>query len=54
MRLCTLLYPQITADIAEAYPSGGDIWVVQREDDPASAMLNSSMLSEKYGGASRR
>jgi phenylpyruvate tautomerase PptA (4-oxalocrotonate tautomerase family) len=62
VRLCTLLCPpgirsdakkammeRVTADIAEAYPTDGDIWVVHREDDPASAMLNGGLLSEKYG-----
>jgi len=62
VRLCTLLCPpgikadakkammeRVSADIAEAYPSEGHTWVVHREDDPASAMLNGGLISEKYG-----
>jgi len=45
---------QVTADIAEAYPNEGHTWVVHREDDPASAMLNGSLMSEKYGQAPAR
>jgi phenylpyruvate tautomerase PptA (4-oxalocrotonate tautomerase family) len=61
VRLCTLLCPpgikadakkammeKVSADIAEAYPSEGHTWVVHREDDPASAMLNGSLMAEKY------
>jgi hypothetical protein len=53
VRLCTLLCPpgikadakkammqQVSADIAEAYPREGHTWVVHREDDPSSVMLN--------------
>jgi hypothetical protein len=67
VRLCTLLCPpgvradvkkammeRVTADIAEAYPNDGDIWVVHREDDPASAMLNGGLMSEKYAQAPAR
>jgi hypothetical protein len=39
----------VSADIAEAYPSEGHTWVVHREDDPGSAMLNRRLMSEKYG-----
>jgi phenylpyruvate tautomerase PptA (4-oxalocrotonate tautomerase family) len=62
VRLCTLICPpglkadakkammeNVSADIAEAYPSEGHTWVVHREDNPASAMLNGRLLSEKYG-----
>jgi hypothetical protein len=61
VRLCTLLCPpgikadakkammqQVSADIAEAYPGEGHTWVVHREDDPSSAMLNGGLMSEKY------
>jgi len=61
-RLCTLICPpgikaeakkammeNVSADIAEAYPNEGHTWVVHREDDPASAMLNGRLQSEKYG-----
>lgn len=64
VRLCTLICPpgvgaeakktmmeKITADIAEAYPNEGDIWIVHREDDPGSAMLNGMLMTEKYGQA---
>jgi len=67
VRFCTLVCPpgiaadakkammkRITADIVEAYPSEGATWVIHREDDPASAMLNGLLLSEKYGRAPRR
>lgn len=67
VRFCTLLCPPgiaadvkkammelVTADIAEAYRSEGATWVVHREDDPASAMLNGSLMSEKYGRAPGR
>ena len=67
VRFCTLVCPPgiradekkammqgISADIAEAYPNDGHIWVIHREDDPASAMLNGTMLTEKYGKAPAR
>lgn len=60
VRLCTLLCPpgiaadakksmmqKVSADIVEAYPKEGHIWVVYREDDPSSAMLNGGLISEK-------
>lgn len=67
VRFCTLICPpgiaadakktmmeRITADIVKAYPSEGLTWIVHREDDPAAAMLNGSLMSEKYGrGAGR-
>jgi phenylpyruvate tautomerase PptA (4-oxalocrotonate tautomerase family) len=62
VRFCTLICPpgvepgakkrmmeRITADIVEAYPNEGATWIVHREDDPASAMLNGILISEKYG-----
>jgi len=67
VRFCTLICPpgitadakkammeRVTADIVEAYRSEGVTWVLHREDDPASAMLNGSLLSEKYGRAPGR
>jgi phenylpyruvate tautomerase PptA (4-oxalocrotonate tautomerase family) len=62
VRFCTLICPpgvkadakkammeNVSAVIAEAYPGEGHTWVVHREDDPASAMLNGQLRSEKYG-----
>lgn len=62
VRFCTLICPpgiaadakkammeRITADIVKAYPGEGATWIVHREDDPASAMLNGTLISEKYG-----
>ena len=67
VRFCTLICPpgitadakkammeRVTADIVEAYRSDGATWVLHREDDPASAMLNGSLMSEKYGRAPGR
>jgi phenylpyruvate tautomerase PptA (4-oxalocrotonate tautomerase family) len=61
-RFCTLICPpglkgeakkammeNVSADIAEAYPNTGHTWLIQREDDPASVMLNGHLLSEKWG-----
>jgi phenylpyruvate tautomerase PptA (4-oxalocrotonate tautomerase family) len=62
VRFCTLVCPpgiradekkammqRVTAAIDEAYPNDGHTWIVHREDDPASAMLNGSLMIEKYG-----
>jgi phenylpyruvate tautomerase PptA (4-oxalocrotonate tautomerase family) len=67
VRYCTLVCPpgigadakkammqNLTAAIAEAYADDGHIWIVHQEHDPASAMLNGRMLSEKYGQAPAR
>ena len=67
VRFCTLVCPpglkadekkammqRVNADIAEAYPNEGHTWIIHREDDPASAMLNGSLLTEKYGLAPAR
>jgi phenylpyruvate tautomerase PptA (4-oxalocrotonate tautomerase family) len=62
VRFCTLICPpglkadakkammeNVSAEIGEAYPSEGHTWIIEREDDPGSVMLNGHMLSEKWG-----
>ncbi len=44
----------VTIDISEAYPGSDDLFVIHREDDLASVMLNGRLQSEnpKFTSAS--
>jgi len=44
----------VTTDISEAYPGSDDLFVIHREDDLASVMLNGRLQSEnpKFTSAS--